>query len=352
MQRARRRALETQRAVRVAAALEEIRRTRSATSAAGAPAGRSLVPPRAANPPVAVAAGAARLRIRAATPGDLFTASARKDAILQVHTPEGTPRIKKQKLGQAFVPRGLDYDPERGLLALAAVSRVLLYEVASGSLQELTAPTGLAESFAFANDVLFDGQGHLLVADHGVEATAREPRDGHVWQYDLNTGGFLEIANRRPLRNPTLLARDADGQIYVVDRAAGDRVTPRLEFFYDIVYRIDGVKRLRVKVVYDGPGVQATAFAAGPDGRFWLASVDELALLAGDTLERPCEVPRPFAFITGLVPYDSNRAWALDGEPGDKRRTLRDVDDRCTGTEVSTSGKLKEARGLVAVAGS
>lgn len=285
------------------------------------------------------------------SPGELLSATARKSAAIRVIFEETSVRARLNKFDGLFVPRGVDYDPDRNLLAIAAVSQVLVLDGATGTVTVLLSPETDRQRFGFANDVLFDGNGGLVIADQGDEASGRRPRDGALWRYDLETGGFVPLGARRRLRNPKLLARHFDGTIYFVDGEAGPRITPGLEFRYDTVYRLAGSVLDKAKRFYNAAGIQATAFDIGPDGRFWFGNVSEIVTLQDNVLSVPCALPAPFQFVTGIAVGSDDAAYVLDGASVVAgKRTLYEVDQACAATVQLEGGKLTGARGLAQVA--
>lgn len=284
------------------------------------------------------------------SPGELLSATARKSAAIRVTVDETSVRARLNKLDGLFVPRGVDYDPDRNLLAIAAVSQVLVVDGATGTLSVLLSPATDRQRFGFANDVLFDGNGGLVIADQGDEASGRLPRDGAIWRYDLETGDFLRLGARRRLSNPKLLARHFDGTIYFVDGEAGPRITPALDLRYDTVHRLAGRVLDKAKRFYNDAGIQATAFDIGPDGRFWFGNVTEIVTLQDNVLSVPCALPAPFQFVTGIAVGSNDAAYLLDGASVVAgKRTLYEVDQACTATTQLVGGKLTGARGLAQV---
>ncbi len=283
-------------------------------------------------------------------PGELVSATERKFSAVRVILEEPESRAKLMPLDEQFVPRGVDYDADRKLLAIAAVSRVLLFDTVASVTTVLQSPLVELDSFGFANDVMFDGAGKLLIADQGETTGARVPADGSIWEYDLETGDFTQLAIRQPLANPKLLAQDPSGTIYFVEGAGGPLITPAFEFRYDAVMFLVGKKRQGARRFYTGPGVQATGFDIAPDGRFWFANVAEIALLQDDVLSLPCALPLPFRFLTGLAIASETAGYVLDGtdlQPG--KGALYGVTVACAATLELEGNKLNQARGLALV---
>lgn len=277
--------------------------------------------------------------------GDLLAATPKKSAALRVTLKGSKARIKPVPLRETFVPRGVAIDNGSGVVAIAAVSRVVLYDTGSGDVQVLTGPE--EAPFAFVNDVLFDRDGLLIVADEGESVGTQLPADGRVWEYDRSTGEYRQIGTKRQLSNPKLLALDERGRIHVVDGNSGPRVTPLLDVYYDTVWQIAGATRKRVKRVYRDAGLQATAFAIDDQGTLWFGSLEEIVLLEGKALTRPCPLPAPLSFVTGVAIDGEGRLLVMDGADLDGRqRTVYEVDASCVATARVVGRRIDEARGL------
>ena len=284
-------------------------------------------------------------------PGELLSVTEKRFRALEftVVDPVG---VQTKKIKSSFVPRGVAFDSVTGLLAIAAVSRVLLVEVAKtrNNLTELVAPGDWAASFGFANDVLFDGRGGLIIADQGATIGGQTVADGRVWRYDLESGEFSQLASRKELFNPKLLARDTSGNVYFVDGDGGPLITTVLADRWDSIWRITGKNLSKAKQVWNRTGVQATAFDIDAAGRYWLANVAEFVLIVGGTLRLPCHFPLPFEFVTGLVADKNGTAFVFDGaDVKTTGRWLYGVDIDCTTTEILFGSKLTGARGLASV---
>jgi len=295
-------------------------------------------------PPISPRRRSRRLQLEV---DDLLTASSSRNRALQIS--EAGDKVTSARLkGQKFVPRGVDYDPVSGLMAIAAVSQVLLYAPATGELAVVVGPVDGA--FEFANDVAFDGVGGLVIADQGLETNEQEPRDGAVWRYDLDTAELVQIAMNRPLSNPKLLAVDKNGVIHVIDGAAGGLVSPAFEARWDVLYRLEGKKLNSVRVVWGGTGIQATAYDMDRTGAHWIMNLGELVRIKGGKFQRPCLPPYPLQFATGLTIDDNGDAMVIDGaDVLTKKRAIYVIDNRCEVT-LSTDRKLKGSRGLTHVA--
>jgi hypothetical protein len=232
-------------------------------------------------------------------------------------------------------------------MAIAAVSQVLLYVPATGAVTVVAGPGG--DEFEFANDVVFDGSGGLIIADQGAETNAQEPRDGSIWRYDLDSAELDEIATRRALSNPKLLARDGNGVIHFIDGGSGQLVSPVFDVRWDVLYRIQGRLLKTVKVVWGGAGIQATAYDVDRLGWHWIVNLGELIRIKGDRLQRPCLPPYPLQFATGLTIDDSGAAMVLDGaDVITKSRTIYAIDNKCD-VMLATDRRLKGSRGLTHV---
>lgn len=277
--------------------------------------------------------------------GDLLAATPKKSAALRVTLKGNKARIKPVPLRETFVPRGVAVDNGTGVMAIAAVSRVVLYDTASGDVQVLTGPE--EAPFAFVNDVLFDGDGLLIVADQGESVGTQLPADGRVWEYDRGTGAYRQIGTKRQLSNPKFLALDDRGRIHIVDGNSGPRVTPLLDVHYDTVWQIAGVTRKRVKPVYRDAGLQATAFTIDDEGTRWFGSLDEIVLLDGRALATPCPLPAPLSFVTGMAIDGEGRVLVMDGSDLDgKQRTVYEIDASCAVSQRVFGKRIDEARGL------
>ena len=284
-------------------------------------------------------------------PGDLLSVTEKRFRALEM-TVEDPIGIVAKKVKSKFVVRGVDFDSTSGLLAIAAVSRVLLFEVSKNrnNLTDLTAPGELAESFGFANDVVFDGRGGLIIADQGAVTGGNTVADGRVWRYELEAGEFSQLAPRRELFNPKLLALDSSGNVYFVDGEGGPLITTVFPDRWDAIWRIRGKNLSTVKQVWNRQGVQATAFDIDKAGRYWLANLAELALIVNNVLRLPCPLPLPFEFVTGLVAAKNGTAFVLDGATvKTMSRWLYGVDIVCTTNEILSGKKLAGARGLAGV---
>ncbi len=290
-------------------------------------------------PPIGARAQLRRLQLE---PGDLLSATSVRNRALQVKAGGGRVLAAKLK-GQDFIPRGVDYDPVSGLLAIAAVSQVLLYAPATGK------ASVVAGEFDFANDVVFDGAGGLVIVDQGAETNDEMPLDGAVWRYDLATAEIAQIATNKELSNPKLVARDKKGVIHFIDGGSGDLVSPVFDVRWDVLYRIEGKKLNRVKAVWDDAGIQATAYDIDRTGWHWIINVGELVRIRGTKFQQPCLPPYPLLFATGLTVDNNGDALVLDGaDVLTKTRTIRAIDSNCEVT-LRTARKLKGSRGLTHV---
>lgn len=306
-------------------------------------------------PPAALVAGAPILDVRGPlvrlSSGDLVTAAGVDANMLRVVLRPNGARIRRESLEQSFVGRGVAHDALSGRIAIAAVSRVLIYDPDTQELVTLTT-NGDGEAFGFVNDVFFDDEGLLLIADQGVEPTGKFPRDGRLWEYDPETAELNRLAQRKKLSNPGFLAADSQGRILVVDLEGGRLVSPLLEARWDRVILLKGARRKGGRVVYRREGLQATAFDIGPDDRMWVGSFSEILLVDGKQLEVPCSaLDLPFDFATGLVVSDETTALVVDGASTvTARRFIHQVDDACN-SEIRARGKrLGGTRGLAMVA--
>jgi len=292
----------------------------------------------------------ARARPLTLKPGDLLSATSHQHAALRITLKATRVAVKKAPLKELFVPRGMAYDAASGIVAVAAVSRVLLFDTVTGDVVMLLEPDGEGSSFGFVNDVLFDENGKLLIADQGHVASGREPYDGRIWEYDPADGKIVRRVQRKKLSNPKLLAMDSAGRIYVVDGESGRTFNPLVPVTFDRVLRLQGRERKSARPIYKGDGLQATAFGIDAKDRLWFGSVNELAILDGNTLTFPCAIPGPFVFATGLDFEEDGTTMVMDGTdllPG--KRTLWETDDACTVNERASGGRLGEARGLAVV---
>lgn len=277
---------------------------------------------------------------------DLLSASAVRNRAIQISATNNKTSSAKLK-GQNFVPRGVDYHAGRGLMVIAAVSQVLLYAPATGVVAVVPGPAGGA--FEFANDVVFDGAGGLVIADQGADTNALEPRDGAIWRYDLDSEELVEIALNRELSNPKLLARDKHGVIHFIDGGSGKRVSPVFDVRWDVLYRLQGRKLNSVQVVWGGVGIQATAYDVDRTGWHWIMNLGELVRIKGTNFKQPCLPPYSLQFATGLTIADSGAASVLDGaDVLTNRRAIYTLDKACVAT-LGTTRKLKGARGLTHV---
>lgn len=306
-----------------------------------------LVQARAAADLVATSRAARRrLAPLALAPGDLLSVSSDKGDLLTVTIKGSRSRVTAVPLETEFVARGIDVTPG-GLVAIAAISQVLLYDTVTGDLRIYTEPDGEGSSFGFAADVLFDDKGKLIIADMGGEPLEKSPTDGRIWQLDPATETFTRLASRRALSNPKLLALDSRGRVIFVDGEAGLPITPLATGRYDVVYRIKGARRLVAQPLFRDPGLQATAFHIDASDRYWFGAVGEIVLLEGKTLTYPCTVPPPFGFLTGLVGNDDDTVYAADGVdqlPG--RWRIVEVSAVCESASRAQGARIDGARGL------
>lgn len=282
--------------------------------------------------------------------GDLVTSAGSLARAIRIVQKNRRGRIVRDALAEAFVSRGIAHDALTGLVAIAAVDRVVLYEPATGALTSLREMGG-GETLQFANDVLFDDEGLLIIADQGASATGKEPTDGRLWQYDPTTGAVKRLAGRRKLSNPSLLAADSSGRVHLVDSEAGSLLSPLLGVRWDLVFRLRGAKRKGARRVFNGEGLQATAFDIGPDDRMWFGNVSEIAILDGKQLLMPCPVGElPFEFIGGMAVLGEDEARVADGaDVITPRRWIYDVDDDCSARIRFKGRKLNGIRGLAPV---
>lgn len=283
-------------------------------------------------------------------PGDLVTSAGSLGRALRVVQKNRRGRIVRQTLSEDFVSRGVDHDPISGLVAVAAVDRVLLYDPATGIVTSIS-EMGDGETLQFANDVLFDDDGLLVIADQGASPTGKDPADGRIWEYDPATGAVQRLAGGRKLSNPSLLAADSRGRVHLVDSEAGRFVSPLLDVRWDMIYRLRGARRKGARRVYKGEGIQATAFDIGPDDRMWFGNVSEIAVLTDKELSLPCPLGElPFEFITGLTVLSESEARAADGaDVITPKRSIFDVDDECSARTRFRGRKLNGIRGLAEV---
>lgn len=291
----------------------------------------------------AIRTGAQFKRLQLA-PGDLLSATAVRNRALQVKA-AGNRVIGARLKGQDFVPRGVDYDEASGLMAIAAVTQVLLYEPAAGKV------TVVGAEFDFANDVVFDADGGLVIADQGAETNAQIPLDGVLWRYDLATEEIAAIATSKGLSNPKLVALDKKGVIHFIDGGSGDLVSPAFDVRWDVLYRVEGKKLTRAKVVWDDAGIQATAYDIDRTGWHWIMNLGELVRIRGAKLMQPCLPPYPLLFATGLTVDGNGDATVLDGaDVLTKTRAIFGIDSSCV-VAPRTDRKLKGSRGLAVVVG-
>lgn len=283
-------------------------------------------------------------------PGELVAASGSVSRLLRLVPKNRKGRVADFPIQESFVSRGVSHDAASGLVAIAAVSKVILYDPAT-EVSTVVEQLGDGESLAFANDVLFDDDGKLVIADMGEITDAKLPADGRLWEYDPLTGESRELGGKRRLRNPSLLAKDSAGRVFYVDAGSSRRIVPFLEPRWDAVFRLRGARRKGAKKVYRREGIQATAFDIGPDDRLWFGNVTEIVILEDKDLVSPCPVlPRPFEFVTGLAVVSETEAHAMDGsDVTGSRRTLQDVDDQCDSRVRLKGRKLDGGRGLAAV---
>ncbi|NKB86848.1 MAG: hypothetical protein GKS06_01310 [Acidobacteria bacterium] len=295
--------------------------------------------------PVAPRQTAARRRLTL-TPGDSLTASTANNKVLQVKA--GTGKVVSSKVkGGSLEPRGVDYHPGLGLMAIAAVNQVVLWDPAAGKTTPVPGPDG--GDFEFASDVLFDRAGGLVIADQGEELGSSSPTDGAVWRYGLETGELIQIATGKALVNPKLLARTKKGVIHIVDGSGGPLVSPVTEARWDAVYLVEGKNLTRVKPVWTKPGVQATAYAISDSGWHWVVNVGELVRFKGKKFEQRCLPPFPMTFGTGVFLNADGTAAVMDGaNVVTKDRALLTLAADCT-TTGKADRKLKGARGLTHV---
>jgi hypothetical protein len=280
-------------------------------------------------------------------PGDMLTATTVKRATLRITIAGNKARVKRATLDTDFIPRGVTVDNNSGAVAIAAVSQVLIYDPSGGLVEVLTEPEGPGSAFGFVNAVLFDRAGLLIIADQGAVVGEREPADGRLWSYDRATGQFTRLASKRAFSDPKLLAVDTKGRILVVDGNSGPLVTPLLDVRYDLVYRLTGRKRKGARPIFREPGLQATAFAVHPDETMWFGSFDELVIADGSVLTRPCPVPSPLAFVTGLAVNAEGVAFALDGaNVVTTKRFLYEIDSSCSVSRKVSGRRVAESRGL------
>lgn len=284
------------------------------------------------------------------SPGDLLTSVGATSMAVQLVLRPNSARVRTEELAESFVSRGIDHDVLSGRIAIAAVSKVILFDPALETTTVLEAG-GDDEPFGFVNDVLFDDEGNLLIADQGVEPTGKEPADGRVWQYDPVEATWKRVAGKRALSNPAFLATDSRGRILFVDLEAGPLMSNLLELRWDAVFLVKGAKRKGARALYRGEGIQATAFDIGPDGRMWFGSFAEIQILDGKSLSTPCSITAlPFEFVTGVEVIDESQALLSDGaDLVTGNRFIREVDDTCT-TRVRVKGKrVVGVRGLARV---
>jgi len=280
-----------------------------------------------------------RMKLRG---GDLLSASVVKNRAVQIKGGAGKVTYGKVKT-PPLSPRGVAYDPSSGLMAIASVDQVALYDAATNKSSAVPA------IFDFANDLVFDANGGLIIADQGAETTAINPTDGKLWRYDLETEELTEIGTSRKLSNPKLLARDKNDMIHFVDGGAGVLVSPAFDVRWDVVYRLEGKGLSRVKVVWKDAGVQATAYAIAPNGWHWIVNLAELVRLKGKNFERPCLPPYPLQFATGLTIDKDGMVNGMDGANVlTKDRMVFTIDSSCI-VSGKPDKKLKGARGIAHV---
>jgi hypothetical protein len=293
-----------------------------------------------------IARGAAgKLPLKA---GDLLTASTFRQAVLRLKIDESRARVKRASLDTEFIPRGVAVDNNTGVLAIGAVSRVLIYDTASGLVDVLTEPEGPGSAFGYVNAVLFDRNGLLIIADQGIVIGSKEPADGRLWSYDRTTGQFARLAERKLFSDPKLLALDGRGRILVVDGNSGALVTPLLDVRYDVVWRLTGRLRKGARAIFADPGLQATAFAVHPDEAMWFGSTDQIVIINGKSMTKACPASTPLSFVTGVAVSSAGGAFVLDGAAvvTNSSRSIYEIDANCTLTERLTGRRVAESRGL------
>lgn len=278
--------------------------------------------------------------------GDLLSATAKGSELIVMRPRGNKVKVMAVPVGHDFVPRGIDVSAG-GLVAIAAVSQVLLYDPATDDLRVYTRPEGQGSRFGFATDVQFDRKGKLLIADMGAEPIGKSPTDGRLWQLDPDTDAIVRLAARRPLSNPKLLALDSKGRVLVVDGEGGLPIAPLVDGHYDFVYVLKGKQRAGAKPVFREPGLQATAFDIDAEDRAWFGLVGEVVTLQGGSLSYPCMSPPPFTFLNGLIVDGEDTAQALDGTDGlPGPRVLWQVDGSCEATRRLQGPRVADSRGL------
>jgi sugar lactone lactonase YvrE len=204
-------------------------------------------------------------------------------------------------------------------------------------------------AFDFANDVVFDTRGNLLIADMGEVTGARKPQDGAIWRYVLTTADLEVIPAKKKLSDPKLLARDAKGTIFFLDGEAGDLAAPPFDVRWDVLYEIGGAKQNKFRVTWSEPGLQGTAYAIDSSGWHWVVNLAELVRVKGGKIRNPCLPPYTIAFATGLAFSPGGDAHVSDGsDVVGRARRVAELDSECVATPVA-SARLNGIRGLAGV---
>lgn len=283
-------------------------------------------------------------------PGQMITTVGKRASLMRIIAKNRGALVRRAGLKiDSFVARGTAHDRVSGRVAIAAIDRVIVFEPNSGEVTVFTSMGTGEEPLGFANDVVFDQDGKILVADMGAETKGETPTDGRVWRIDLETGKSLRVGANKKLSNPRLISLDDKMVPVFVDGEAGELIAAGATPRYDVVYRLTGGKQKRATMDFNDAGLTATAMAVDETGRHWYGTVTGLAILEDKVLDDICGIVTPFRFVNGIGLQGETR-YALDTDAGSGDRvTLYDIDETCTVRARARTSKIKGARGLALV---
>lgn len=273
--------------------------------------------------------------------GDLITANGRNDSLIRLRAGERRLRAKKIRLDTRLKPKGLHYSKFCEKVAIANSINVVVYDAWTKEVEVIE-----DERFGLIADVQWDMGCNLLIADMGRDSVGRWPRDGKLWKRDP-AGEIWAVAGMHKWSNPAFLEMDEWGVLYVVDKSAGRPIPGPNQWHYDAIYKLGAPDYRRPKLRFRRKGLEVTAFLAHPDGRFFIGNGDELLVLEGMRLSRPCG-GGGFTRINGLALDPWLQVFAVDGFDTFGGSSLYRVGDGCDLDQLASGPRINGSQGLAA----
>lgn len=275
--------------------------------------------------------------------GDLVTASGKGDVLIRLRPkPNGKRyRVAKVPMGQRLVPKAVTSNKFCEKIAIANAHNIVVFDVWTREITSID-----SELFGEIADVQYDWECNLIVADMGMNAVGRSPRDGRLWMVSPS-GEIKRIGWRHQWSNPAFLDMDQWGTLYVVDKGAGPRIPGSGQWHYDAIYKLGPPKYVSAVRKFNKRGLDVSSFVLHPSGKFYIGNQDELLVLENDQLSSPCGGPA-FIRVNGLAIDPDLGLFLLDGFDVFGASTVYRVDDACNLKVVDSSRSILGSQGLTA----